>query len=375
MIDVNEIRAPILAAYHLPNVDEAYTFYYDETNNVRKLHLTPAGMNIRRPDCFVLGGILHRGRPRPIALTELRAALRLQSSVKEIKLKHLGTGGFLDLLASPKVESFLEWLTAQEFLVHYQVTDLLYWSIVDIVDSIVAEVGERALIAAHLLLKDSLYTVLRDDVDGTAELLGRYSYPNVGHERRPAFLAELGDLVEHREPMLDHFQFYMLKGLLQEAKKLKSLPYLEDETPNVLIDGFGSFFLNRLCLFAKAQHILDDEKQIEAYLESIPLRDNGAPLRHFRFADSQSEAGVQLSDPVAGLLGKLFSHLNRTPLDELEQEMGNLTGQQRRSLSLLARLLDASTDECPAFAQYVISAEDRRRASFMIEGEALERAQ
>ena len=371
MIDVNAMRNPILAAYHLPNVDEPYTFYYDETNNVRKLHLTSDGMNIRRPDCFVLGGIVHQGRPRPIVLAELHAALRLQPSVKEIKLKHLGAGGFLALLASPKIETFLEWLTAHEFLLHYQVTDLLYWSIVDIVDSIVTEVGEPALMAAHLLLKDSLYTVLRDDVDGTAELLGRYNYPDVGRERRSAFIAELRDLVEHREPLLEHFPFYMLKGLLQAARGLESLPYLEDETPNVLIDGFGSFFLNRLCLFTKAQHILDDEKQVEAYLESLPLSDNGVPLRHFRFANSQSEAGVQLSDAVAGLLGKLFSHLNCTPFDELEEELANLTDQQRRSLTLLARLLDASTDQCPGFAQYVISAEDRRRASLLLEGEAL----
>lgn len=332
MIDVNEMRDSILAACDLPNVDERYTFYYDETNNVRKLHLTSTGMNIRRPDCFVLGGIVHRGSPRPIALAELHAALRLQPSVKEIKLKHLGAGGFLDLLTSSKLETLLEWLRAQEFLLHYQVIDLLYWSIVDIVDSIVTEVGR---------------------------------------ERRSAFIAELRDLVEHREPLLGHFPFFMLKGLLQAAKELESLPYLEDETPHVLIDGFGSFFLNRLCLFTKAQHILDDEKQIEAYLESLPLIDNGVPLRHFRFANSQSESGVQLSDPVAGLLGKLFSHLNRTPLDELEEEMANLTNQQRRSLRLLARLLDASTDECPAFAQYVISAQDRHRASFVLEGEAL----
>jgi hypothetical protein len=371
MIDVNEMRNPILAAYHLPNVDEPYTFYYDETNNVRKLHLTPNGMNIRRPDCFVLGGIVHRGLARPIALAELHAALHLQPSVKEIKLKHLGTGGFLELLASPKIETLLEWLTAQEFLLHYQVTDLLYWSIVDIVDSILTEVGEPTLMAMHLSLKDCLYMVLRHDIDSTAELLGRYNYPDVGRDRRSAFVAELLNLVEYHELLLEHFSFYMLKGLLQAARGLKSLPYLEDETPNVLINGFGPFFLNRLCLFAKAQHILDDEKQIEAYLQSLALSDNGIPLRHFRFANSKSEVGVQLSDAVVGLLGKVFSHINRTPLDELEVEIANLTDQQRRSLTLLARLLDASTDECPAFAQYVTSAEDRRRTAFVLEGEAL----
>lgn len=372
MVNVNKIRDLIIAAHHLPNVDKPYTFYYDETNNVRKLHLTPDGMNIRKPECFVLGGVVHQGPPRPIELAPLRAMLHLQPSVKEIKLKHLGAGNFFELLTSWKIEAFLKSVTVQGFLVHYQVTDLLYWSIVDIVDSILTEVREPPLMALHLEFKNSLYTVLRDDVDGTAQLLGRYNYPDVGRERRAEFIAELIDLVENRDEMLEHFLFYMLKGLLQMAQSLDFLLYLEDETPNILIDGFGAFFMNRLCLFKNAQHILDDEKEIEAYLESVPFSDNGVPLRHFRFANSQSEEGIQLSDPVAGLLGKLFSHINRTPLDDLAEQMVNLTDQQQRSLLLLARLLDASTDECPGFVQSTISAEDRQRASFVLEGDILE---
>jgi hypothetical protein len=367
MIDVNPTRDAILAVFPMPNVDGDYCFYYDETNNVRKLHLTADGMNIRRPHCFVLGGVVHSGPPKPIDLSDLRIRLRIQSNVKEIKLKHLGSGDFLDLLGSEKVAVFLEWLTAQGFLVHYQVTDLLYWSIVDIMDSILTEVSAPQLTAVHLPLKDSLYTVLRDDVDGTAELLGRYNYPDVGRERRAAFVAELLDLVEYRERLLEHFPFYMLKGLLQMARTLDSLPYLEDETPNVLIDGFGTFFSNRLSLFKNGLHVLDDERQIEAYLEGLQLCDGNRPLRHFRFANSQTEAGIQLSDPVAGLLGKLFTYINRTPLDALEEELGGLSNRQQQSLTLLARLLDRSTDECPAFAQYVISAEDQKRAHYMLE--------
>jgi len=43
-----------------------------------------------------------------------------------------------------------------------------------------------------------------------------------------------------------------------------------------------------------------------------------------------------------------------------------LSAPQQRSLTLLAGLLDRSTDECPAFAQYVISSEDQKRAHFML---------
>jgi len=123
MIDVNPLRDAILAVFPMPRVDGVYSFYYDETNNVRKLHLTPNGMNIRRPDCFVLGGIVHGGPPRSIELSDLRTLLRLQPSVKEIKLKHLGSGDFLDLLGSEKIALFLEWLTTQGLLIHYQVSE------------------------------------------------------------------------------------------------------------------------------------------------------------------------------------------------------------------------------------------------------------
>jgi len=367
MLDVNDMRRPIISTYGLTRADREYTFYYDETNNVRKLLLTPDGMNIRRPACFVLGGILHEGAPRSIDLAALKSALRLQSNVGEIKLKHIASGGFLDLLRSTRLAAFLEWLTSERFLIHYQVTDLLYWSIVDIVDSILTEVGAPQLMAVHPMLKDSLYAVLRDDIDGTAALLGRYDYPDVGQARRAAFIAELLELAEQREHMLEHFSYYMLKGLLQMARSIERLPYLEDEAPKVLIDGFGSFFANRLCLFKNGHHILDDEKQIEAYLASLCLADRGEPLRHYRFANSRAEPGVQVSDVVAGLLGKLFTYLNRTSMADLEAEAAVMSDVQLRNLVLVAKLLDRSTDECPGFAQYVISMEDRQRAGFLLE--------
>jgi Protein of unknown function (DUF3800) len=366
MIDVNEIRNSIIALHSLQNVDEPYTFYYDETNNVKKLHLTPDSMNIRRPACFLVGGIVHRGQPRSIDLAPLRTLLQIQPSAKEIKLKHIGKGDFLDLLQSKKIELLLQWIVQQGFFIHYSAIDIFYWSIVDIVDSILAELGKLSLYEWHMQLKNSLYMVLRNDVDGAAEFFGRYNYPDVGREHRSSFIDELLALVESREHILEHFPSYMLKGLLQMAKELDRLPFLEEETPNVLINGFGPFFLNRLCLFKNAQHILDEENQIESYIKSLSLNDDGTPLSHFRFANSQSESGVQLSDIMVGLLGKLFTHVNYTSQDELGKQMADLTDQQRCNLSLLARLLDASTDECPGFAHYVLSLEDQMRTEFVL---------
>jgi hypothetical protein len=362
MTDVNELRALMLG---LPNVDERYAFFYDETNNVRKLHLIDGVLNIERPECFVLGGVVRRHSDQAISLDRLRQTLRLQANVNEIKLKHLGSGGFLDLLKAERMATFLDWLTAEDFLIHYQATDILYWSIVDIVDSVIAGAGQTQLFAFHLPLKDSLYSLLRFDIEGTAVLLGRYGYPDVG-ERRPAFIRELLDLLEAREGLLDHFSHYMLKGLLQMGRDIESLPFLDGETPNVLIDEFGHFYLNRLSIFRNSVHVLDEEPVIETFLERAQLTDRGLPFRNHRFANSKSEPGVQLSDVVAGLLGKMFTYISQTSRDEIEDDLDTLSGQQRYCLDALARLLDRSTDECPVFAHYAISAEDQMRAGSIL---------
>ncbi len=97
----------------LHRVNEVYTIYYDETNNIRRLHVTADGLNVKEPKCFVLGGIAHEGPARDLDFESLRSTLRLQKTTAEIKLKHIGKGDFLDMLSSTKVEVFLNWIIEQ----------------------------------------------------------------------------------------------------------------------------------------------------------------------------------------------------------------------------------------------------------------------
>jgi len=366
MTDINDIRAPVLAMNNLPNVDGAYTMHYDETNNIRRLHLTPNGLNIRTLQCFVLGGVAHRGTPPSLCFEELRSVLRLQKSTQELKLEHLGKGDFLNLINSQKVEAMLDWLHTQNLFVHFQVLDPLYWSIVDFVDSIIIEDGSAECISMATRFKNDLYAILRDDVDITADLLERYSYPDVGPDRRVAFIAEVRDLLETRHSRLPHFNYQMLKGLLQIATRLDALPYLEDETPNVLIDGFGVFYLQRLALFKNATHVLDIERKIETYLSDLDLRDGPVPLCNFSFVNSKDHPWVQVSDAIAGLLGKFFSFVNQTSVNDLSNARAEFTERQKRGFETLGLLIDRSIEECPAFVNYVVSLEDQQRRASVL---------
>lgn len=180
MIDVNAIRRFDIALHGLTEADAVYTIYYDETNNIRRLHTRADGLNVSEPKCFVIAGIAHNGPPRQFSVGDLRQRCRIQKTAKEIKLEYIAKGDFLKVLSSQKLEAFLRWVVEMEFYVHYSVMDPLYWSIVDIIDSILTEYGRPELLPAHAQLKNDLYTIMRADQADTLDLFRRYSYPDVG---------------------------------------------------------------------------------------------------------------------------------------------------------------------------------------------------
>ena len=359
IIDVNERRRGPVALHGLVNADRAYTIYYDETNNHRRVHVREDGLNVPEPNCFLIGGIAYEGAGRSFDLRPLRVSLRVQDNAPEIKLKHVATGGFLKILGNPKLEIFLTWLVEQGLYIHYSVVDPLYWGIVDIIDSILATDDGAHLISFERHLKNDLYTILRCDFDGMIDVFRRFSFPNVGEEHRLAFVEELIEVAEARSDLLEHFNYMMLRGVLQLGRKVKSLPFLEHESANVLIDGFGPFFLERIYLLKNAAHILDVEDVIRDYLNGMTFMDGTRELKHFRFAISHDEPGIQVSDTVAGLLGKYFSFICASDDEVLSDARGALSHQQKRNLNLLNDLLERSIAENPVFAHAIMSNRDR----------------
>lgn len=173
-MDIDELRQPQIRLHGLTGADRVYTFYHDETNNVRKLELKPGGFNVVALQVFVLGGVVHDGAPRPLDMLDLRAAMRIQKSAPELKLEHVGRGDFLTVLRSPKLTLFLRWLAANDLLLHYHELDPLYWSIADIVDAIVFHPDSPAPNVFAGELKADLLEVLRSDLGVAADLFHRF---------------------------------------------------------------------------------------------------------------------------------------------------------------------------------------------------------
>jgi hypothetical protein len=358
LIDIDELRNAHKELHGLSKADATYTFYHDETNNIKKLRLDAQGLNVAEPAIFVLGGVVHDGAPRPLDVQPLRDAMHIQRSADEIKLKHVAKGEFLDLLKSDKLTTFLQWISDSGLVVHYHALDPLYWSLIDIMDSILYRLGEPRLTQLHAVLKADLATMLRANLPATTSTFFRYNYPDLAPESRRPFLDHLLAMLGRSDGVLPEFNAMMLKDMLQAGRNLPSLDFIEGFTPHLLIENFTIFYLTRIAVFKYSNHILDMEDSIRDEFEAMKPSSNGVPVTHYRFADSKSEPGIQVADVVVGLIGKMHSYFAQTQHDEVAEARASLSGASLKNAELLRDLIDASHEANIAFLHHVSSIND-----------------
>lgn len=357
-MDIDEIRNDHIIMHGLDKADLPYTFYHDETNNIRKLHVRAQGLNVAELKVFVLGGIVHEGLPRPLDVQSLRQDMKIQPSAQEFKLEHVAKGQFLDLLGSRKLTTFLNWISDNGLMIHYHDLDPLFWSIADIIDSILHGLGNDTLYYYHHFLKSDLVEILRVDLAATANLFYKYDFPGLAPQNRKPFLDELINVVELCADKLPDQNAAILKSVLKAGRGLNELAFIEGYTPNLLIKDFSVFYLARLAVFKHSQHILDMEDVIREQLEKDPLTNSGTPATHYRFADSKAEPALQVSDVVVGLLGKMHTYFTQVSETEVADARANLSDVQLTNANLLRDLISESHEANIAFLNHVSSTHD-----------------
>lgn len=358
MIDIDDIRSAHIKMHGLTGLDNADTFYHDETNNIKKLRIKTGGFNVAEPGVFVLGGVVHPGAPRDLDIAGLRADMRIQKSAEEIKLEHVAKGRFLDVLRSTKLTTFLRWLSESDFTLHYHALDPVYWGIVDIVDSILYRLEDPNLIQAHMFLKADLVAFLRANLSDTAALFYKYNYPDLSAEHRGPFIDDLLALVERDQDSLPADNSMMLIGVLQSARRLPSLDFIEGHTAHELLDTFALFYLTRIAVFKHASHILDMEDTIRDEIIALAPSSKGVPVENYRFCDSKSEAGIQISDVIVGVLGKMYTYLVAKPREQVLADKAALSGPSQTNADLLRSLIDEAHASNTAFLNHVMSNSD-----------------
>lgn len=355
-MNIIEHRELLIQVENFMNIDDEYIFYYDETNNIRKFWFKDENkLNIPKNDLtknFVLGGVLHyKDAPQP-NINQLRTNLKLQSNVIEIKLKHIATGSFTNCLNSQKLEIFLTWLLANDLLIHYSSLNIIYWSIVDIIDSLK---GVENHFHINRELKTTLYEIIRQNLDDFLNLIHKYEYPNVNRKKAKDFLDELSLFIQSNKSEIIAKHIFsqelvsIIEDLISNADE-QDLTFIMDEKDHVLIDNLFPFYIRNFTIFNNSHHILDEEPLIQEQFDQYEFYDNQSRWENFEFKDSSSTPLIQISDIITGLMGKLFDYINNLSDDDVHSIKSSLNQQQEKNFHLLVSLLIKSELHSSALA-------------------------
>tara|TARA_R110002012_G_scaffold82042_1_gene207707 strand:+ start:57 stop:1169 length:1113 start_codon:yes stop_codon:yes gene_type:complete len=330
--------------------DSNYNFYYDETNNPRTVYVREDDFNASIQSNFVLGGILDN--EELIDFGEFKNSLKLQNNINEIKFKHIASGTFSDCLKSKKLNQYFTFVLDSEFDVHFSSLNTLYFGITDIVDSAVLNAKEIFNESPEYImtLKDTLYQVLKMEIQKTQKVFFKYKYPNVEKNCLNKFISDLIEIITpYREETKykDH-----LAILINVIKDSDELVFLEGETDFELLKDFSHFYLRPIYLFNKSTHVFDKEDKIEKEVDKYNLLSEGVKLQNYSFEDSKDSIMIQLSDVFVGILGKLSTFINSTEQENLAVTVGEMNNLQRENLKLLFKIISISRSKNPGFVHW-----------------------
>ncbi len=349
-INVEDQKDTVWKLNGIKPFNEEMTFYYDESGNCRKFYLTDNGFNDLEAikGDFVLAGIAHNGKSYEIDLVSLHEALEYKEGQKELKFKHLyhNSADFVSFMGSKRATEFLEWLDKSGLYIHYSALNNLFYSLVDIVDSLWET--HPMCIMYFWDIKNALYDFTIEHQDEVIDILIRHTYPDV--KDTVSFCYELCDLIsKYNDDSIYNPGFFLelFRQMLKAAGKMGKLPFIQDNEPNMLIKEYYLFYLERCEIFSKSLHIFDEEKAVEKKLSNIQLYEHGKILNHYKFVKSHENIFVQISDMIAGLLRRLFIFLDEKSIGEIKSLAEKFNENQINNFNILWRLISRSDEKSP----------------------------
>jgi len=357
--EISDIRKATKILARSADFDSAFTFYYDETNNIKKFYVRENNFNYTFTANFVLGGLVHHGQAPDVQ--PLIDSFKQQKTAKEVKFKHIASGDFLDCLKSEKLKLFLQFVKDSNLYVHYSSLNILYWSIVDIVDSAIVSSESAQQLGPQFAnnLKNDLYKLSRLKIESVIQLFYKYEYPNIKSESVLPFIEELTSLFnDYIDTQEYHFGLESLRQILKETKKKNSLPFVMDEEDFILLKDLSHFYLRPIYLFKNSTHIFDNEDSIAETVNDYKILDEGVEIKNYTFVNSQTNQLIQLSDVFVGLMGKLTHYLNTSSREKIDTDFVSLSATQQKNIDLLINVIDKSRNKNIGFLHNTDSFEE-----------------
>lgn len=341
--------------------ERAETLYYDESGNDKHLIIKGEKLNTNYDAVFVLGGVQSE---ESLSIDELKDSLGIERT-RELKAKNDLKGSFLGILKKTKVTNVLKLIEGKGWHIHFNAVQVLYYSFVDIIDSI------EGLDSDPYEFKAVLYDMLKTTPDSTVAHFKKYKYPNIKDTEIKDFIKGLLYFVEQSiktdtAKCLIYPYKLILRRCLENALNQKNLTFIQDETPHEWVKDYLQFYRQEIITFRHKTLLFDQEKQVQAKLSSENLKYEGNVLCHYSFCDSSINAMIQLSDYIVGILRKYFIFLDRLQ-PNVDADIDSFDKVQMQNFELLNKILKRSLQYNPLFINTIMSIHCRKKMELYID--------
>lgn len=320
-----------------------YTIYVDESSNCVKFRFkdTEGNTNVKWYNDFTLSGVAFEGDEDPISLDGLFDKFGLQRNITNVKLGHIAnyngvdSNRFVDILRSKKVSVLLETLIkSNRVYIHWATQNLLYYSLVDIVDSVL----EVPFI--HDEVKNVLYNHAVYNENGILSLLAQYDYPNIKEEEISDFCQQFICWVESLEVQSEEEDFVLelLRQGMKSSRRANNLLFLQDNTDKLLIENFVPIYAQRAAAFPNSYIHYDKCGIVEENIQSHIGLYCTSKIPNYDFMVSKNSKWIQLSDMISGINGALMAYVNTHNISAIYKDLNLFDDIQYENLILFMLL-------------------------------------
>ena len=340
--------------------DDRMTFYYDETGNCGKFKVTETGFNdpMALTRDFILGGIAFDGDECTADVDSLFASLNLKKEAAELKFRHIckKKNEFFEWFGAQRASIFIRWLHESGLYIHYALINNLYYSLVDMVDTLWESQPQYVFSTEWVLgLKSVLYNFCKTHIEEVLALFRKYDYPDVKAQDTCEFCYAFCSLIQQysddRDP--EGFLLECFRQMLKTAGRENKLSLLHDNEAGVLVDQYYTMYFARCYLYKNATHHFDTEKIIEHLLSETLMISEGRQFKNYDFCNSHVSPLTQISDAFVGLISHVFEYLDQTSEADIllmdKTECSNVI----ENMNLLWDLIERSDAKHPMLIQNV----------------------
>lgn len=336
-------------------------FYYDETNNIRKFYLTSNKPNYINSEAtpFILGGIatqklLSNNKDFNNSVNNLYKNWDIQNTQKEVKFRHIATGDFPAMLTSKKLNNLLDLLSIDDIFIHFQVIDVVHWSLIDIIESITAaRVCEKYFwLDVHIFdeVKALLTEIARTYKSEFFQELFKIGYPDVINNKDDfiyllkRYLCKFAKSEKYQNSPINPLLLKITWDIFNEFEKVDvkndAFCFLDGELSHELIDKFDHFYLFPIEQLPKSYHYFDEEKQVMERLKEYPNK-----YLNYEFVKSDNNKLIQLADIVVGFLRCLLNYVSSIDYCDIETNYQNFNEQQKKCLQKFFAIYEKSVQK------------------------------